>query len=224
MATNLDEFGDTISTAGKALQGALGAEKEPMLLLDTTGSMHRPNSPDSSVSRIDVVHEALGVVVASLAAQDSQAAHEEGGGGLRTITFASGEGHDIDDINPGNFAQTWSSIKFEGTTQIMPGVAALFAAYNDEFGDREPLDRPRMLILVITDGEADDTDQFAKLCTTLKGNMFVEIGLLGYGDEHDAAQKAYEAVAAQNQHVKVTSFGNQTDPQAIAKGLLDMIA
>ena len=223
MAT--DEWGDDIKAGTTALAGAMSAEKEPMLLLDITGSMHRPNSEGSKVSRIDVVHEALGTVVAKLAAEDSQAVNEAatGGGGLRTITFAGGTGTDIDDLNPGNLAEKWAQIKFEGTTQILPGVAALFNAYNEEFGDRAPLDRPRMLMLVITDGEAEDSDKFAELCASIKTNMYVEIALLGFGPEHDAAQKSYESVAAVNKHVKVTSFGNETDPQVIAQGLLEML-
>lgn len=221
----LDQWGDDIKAGTTALAGAMAAEKEPMLLLDITGSMHRPNSAGSTVSRIDVVHEALGAVVAKLAAEDSQAVNEaaSGGGGLRTITFAGGTATDIDDLNPGNLAAKWAQIKFEGTTQIMPGVAALFNAYNEEFGDRAPLDRPRLLMLVITDGEAEDSDKFAELCATIKINMFVEIALLGYGPEHDATQQSYQKVADANKHVKVTSFGNETDPQVIADGLIAML-
>ena len=37
----IDEFGDTIAEGAKTLKGPLSAEKEPMLLLDTTDSMHR---------------------------------------------------------------------------------------------------------------------------------------------------------------------------------------
>ena len=219
----IDQYGDDIRTGAQSLAGALSAEKEPMLLLDVTGSMHRPNAEGSTVTRIDVVHEALRTVVAKLAAEDSQAKNEASGGGIRTITFASGNGEDIDDLNPSNLAEKWGKIKFEGTTQIMPGVSALFAAYNDEFGKRAPLDRPRMLMLVITDGEADDTAAFAELCKSINNNMYVEIALLGYGAEHDAAQQAYQQVATANKHVKVTSFGNQSDPQVIATGLLEML-
>lgn len=221
MAT--DDWGDSIKAGTTALAGAMAAEKEPMLLLDTTGSMHRPNSEGSTVSRIDVVHEALSAVVGKLAAEDSQAAKEAGGGGLRTITFAGGQAHDIEDLNPGNLSAKWAQIRFEGTTTIMPGVGALFGAYNDEFGDRPLTDRPRLLMLVITDGEADDSADFAKLCSSVGGNMFVEIALLGYGPEHDAAEQSYKQVATANKHVKVTSFGNQTDPQVIAAGLLEML-
>ncbi len=53
MAT--DQYGDTIKEASVALAGAMSDEVEPMLLLDTTGSMHRPNSEGSTASRIDVV-------------------------------------------------------------------------------------------------------------------------------------------------------------------------
>ena len=221
MAT--DEYGDTIKAASRALAGAMSDEIEPMLLLDTTGSMHRPNSEGHSVSRIDVVHEALGAVVEKLGAEDSQAGKPGDEGGLRTITFAGGTAVDIEDLNPGNLHDKWAQIRFEGTTEIMPGMAALLTAYKDEFGDRQMNERPRLRALIITDGEADDTAEFAALCKQIGGNMFVEIALLGYGDEHDAALRAYEQVAQVNKHVKVTSFGDQTDPQAIASGLLDML-
>ncbi len=221
MAT--DQYGDTIKEASVALAGAMSDEVEPMLLLDTTGSMHRPNSEGSTASRIDVVREALGTVVEKLGAEDSQAGKPGDEGGLRTITFAGGTAVDIEDLNPGNLHEKWAHIRFEGTTEIMPGMATLLSAYKDEFGDRQMNERPRLRALIITDGEADDTTEFAAMCKQIGGNMFIEIALLGYGVEHDAAQQAYQQVAAINKHVKVVSFGNETDPQAIATGLLEML-
>ncbi len=219
----MDQYGDTIKEASVALAGAMSDEVEPMLLLDTTGSMHRPNSEGSTASRIDVVREALGTVVEKLGAEDSQAGKPGDEGGLRTITFAGGTAVDIEDLNPGNLHEKWAHIRFEGTTEIMPGMATLLSAYKDEFGDRQMNERPRLRALIITDGEADDTTEFAAMCKQIGGNMFIEIALLGYGVEHDAAQQAYQQVAAINKHVKVVSFGNETDPQAIATGLLEML-
>ena len=58
---------------------------------------------------------------------------EEGGGGLRTITFADGQAHDIEDLNPNNLTQKWNSIRWGGGTWIMPGFRLLLKTYTDEF-------------------------------------------------------------------------------------------
>src|SRR5258706_12132134 len=93
-----------------------GEEKEPMLLLDTTGSMNYSSSANDPTPRKDVIREAISLIVERLAAADSQAAEEqeEEGGGLRTITFADGQAHDIGDLNPGNLRDKWSRIHLRG--------------------------------------------------------------------------------------------------------------
>src|SRR5258708_12243565 len=85
-------------------------EKEPMLLLDTTGSMNYATAQNDPTPRKDTIREAISIIVSRLAAADSQAAHEEEGGGLRTITFADGQAHDIGDLNPDNLQHKWSPI------------------------------------------------------------------------------------------------------------------
>ena len=111
-------------------------EKEPMLLLDRTGSMNWPTSADNNTPRKDTIHEAIGAIVAALAAHDSQAGHEEAGqddegGGLRTVTFAGKTATDIGDLNPGNLRQKWNQIHFAGTTWICPGWQELKAVYHE---------------------------------------------------------------------------------------------
>ena len=70
-----------------------GVPREPIAIIDTSGSMDWPASESSQVKRREVVGEAMGMLVAALAAQDSQAAAEkeagEDKGGLLTFTFAS---------------------------------------------------------------------------------------------------------------------------------------
>lgn len=200
-----------------------GQEKEPMLLLDTTGSMNYPTSENDSTPRRDTIKEAIGLIVSALAAEDSQAAKEEGGGGLRTVTFAGGTANDLDDLNPGNLEQKWHGIRWAGGTRIMPGLNKLVEVYNEEFGSRPSADRPLLMALVITDGEADDTDQFARAVAQAAGGVYFALAIIGYGDEHDAAVRQYKAIEAQNAHVKVLPFAAETDPSVIAKGLLRMI-
>ena len=48
-------------------------EKEPMLLLDTTGSMNYRTSATDPTPRRDTIREAISIIVSRLAAADSQA-------------------------------------------------------------------------------------------------------------------------------------------------------
>lgn len=208
-----------------------GVEKEPMLLLDTTGSMSYPTADGSKVRRIDLIGEAIGRIVEVLGAEDSQAEKERAGGdeekgGLMTVTFANGEAKDWGDLNDENLHQKWHDIarSIGGGTRIMPGWDLLVDTYMEEFGDVPKQDRPHLLGLVITDGEADDTTDFANTLAQAKGGVYVCVAILGYGAEHDKALKAYQGVAAQNDHVRVVTFGSETDPDVIADGLLAMIA
>lgn len=206
-----------------------GVEKEPMLLLDTTGSMSYAAAEGSTIERRQVIGEAIGRIVEVLGAEDSQAAkeHESGdeeAGGLMTVTFAGGSAEEIGDLNPGNLRQKWGAIRWGGGTVIMPGWEKLVDTYLEEFGEVPKLDRPHLLALVITDGEANDTDQFAQTLAQAKGGVYVCIAILGYGQEHDRALQVYKQIAAQNDHVRVVTFGSETDPNTIADGLLSMIS
>ncbi len=206
-----------------------GVEKEPMLLLDTTGSMSYPAADGSRVERRQVIGEALGRIVEVLGAQDSQAAKEhaageEDKGGLMTVTFAGGTAQSIDDLNTDNWREKWNAIRWGGGTVIMPGWETLVDTYMEEFGDVPKLDRPHLLALIITDGEADDTDTFAQTLAQAKGGVYVCIAILGYGQEHDRALQVYKQIEAQNDHVRVVTFGGETDPNTISDGLLSMIS
>ncbi len=205
-----------------------GVEKEPMLLLDTTGSMSYPVAEGSTVERRQLIGEALGRIVEVLGAEDSQAAKEqaagEEAGGLMTITFAGGSATNIEDLSADNWRQKWAQIRWGGGTRIMPGWEMLVEQYLEEFGDVPKLDRPHLLGLVITDGEADDTDQFAQTLAQAKGGVYVCIAILGYGQEHDRALQVYKQIEAQNDHVRVVTFGSETNPDVIADGLLSMMS
>ena len=204
-------------------QNEQAQEKEPMLLLDPTGSMNYPTSENDNTPRKDTIKEAIGLIVAELATEDSQAAKEEEGGGLRTVTFAGGNAYDLDDLNPNNLEQKWAGIHWAGGTRIMPGLNKLIEVYNDEFGSRPATDRPLLMALVITDGEADDTDQFARAVAQAAGGVYFALAIIGYGPEHDAAVRQYKAIEQQNAHVKVLPFAAETDPNVIARALLRMI-
>jgi hypothetical protein len=194
-----------------------------MLLLDTTGSMNYGVSATDPTPRKDVIREAISIIVTTLGKEDSQAAHEASGGGLRTVTFAGGKAHDIDDLNPRNLREKWSHIRWAGGTRIMPGWNKLWATYMEEFGSRPPATRPLLMALIITDGDADDFDQFASALTRVGEGVYITLAVIGYGDEHDAAVRAYKRIQDTNAHVKVITFGSETNPETIARALLKMI-
>lgn len=202
-------------------------ETEPMLLLDTTGSMSWPAAEGSTIQRREVVKEAIGKIVATLEAKDSQAEAEhaagEDKGGVMTVTFAGGSATCLDDLSSDNLHAKWDGITWGGGTLIMPGWNLLVDTYMEEFGDQPKTDRPAMLALVITDGEADDTQEFADTLTQAKGGTYVAVAIVGFGPEHDATLSAYQKIAAGNDHVRVLSFDGETNPDTISDGLIAML-
>lgn len=204
-----------------------GVENEPMLLLDITGSMSYPASDGSTTSRWSVITEALPQVVSILAAKDSQAAKEaaagEDAGGLMTYTFAGGKAEEVGDLSPDNCRAKIDAIQLGGNTVIMPGWNALVEGYMEEFGERPATDRPHLLALVITDGEADDTDAFAQTLANSGSGTYVCLAILGYGEEHDRAYAAYSKIAETNKRVRLVTFADVTDPKTIADGLVSLL-
>jgi len=74
--------------------------------------------------------------------------------------------------------------------------------YKDEFGKRPANQRPVLMALVITDGEADDGDAFGKALSGLHGAVFVTVAIIGYGRAHDECLQAYNKIAESNPHVR----------------------
>src|SRR5258708_33461368 len=75
-------------------------EKEPMLLLDTTGSMNFGTAENDSTPRRDTIREAISIIVTRLAAADSQAGKGAERGRLRNRTLAAEQAHDSGDLYP----------------------------------------------------------------------------------------------------------------------------
>jgi len=194
-----------------------------MLLLDTTGSMNYGTSATDPTPRKDTIREAINIIVTTLGKEDSQAAHEASGGGLRTVTFADGNAYDLDDLNPRNLREKWAKIKWAGGTKIVPGWKKLFEVYMEEFGSRPPNQRPLLMALIITGGDADDADEFARILRGVGEGIYLTLAVIGYGDETTKAIQTYQYIQANNAHVKVLSFGSETNPEVIARALLKMI-
>jgi hypothetical protein len=203
-------------------------EIEPMLLLDITGSMNFPISSATQVSRKSVIQESIGIIVRKLGQVDSQAQHEQGdddeGGGLRTVTFADGKGTDIGDLNGDNLRIKWSKIQFGGGTYLVPGWRELKRVYKEEFGSRPYAEQPKLLCLLITDGEAADLDEFIRLLSNESyEKTYIGIALLGYGEDHEQAYNSFMRLVQHNQHVRLMNFGAESNPAEIANTCLNFV-
>jgi hypothetical protein len=80
------------------------------------------------------------------------------------------------------------------------------------------------MALVITDGEAADAAEFTKVLENAGSGRYFTVAIVGYGQEHDNTLRAYKAVEARNpKHVRVVTFGGETDPTVIAEGLKSLV-
>jgi len=202
-----------------------GQEQEVVVLLDTSGSMEWEAADGSTVSRWDVVREALPQFIIALESHDSQAAEEQAGGsdelGGLLIHGFSNIHTELGDFNSSNMARKIAAIKIGGGTTIMPAWKAAQEDYMEEFGEVDAMDRPALLTLVITDGEATDAAQFAEVLKSAKTGRYFAVAVVGHGDEHDKTVRSYKAAADANpKHVTLLSFDSETNPQVLANDLI----
>lgn len=243
-STTRTETGGPNRTPRSEITPAVSAnrKKEPVLLLDLSGSMDweaAPGGPEwngHTGGRRGIAIEALRGLVVALEGQDSEAAAEqaEGGddlGGLLAHGFAS-EHTEIGDLNSSNLERRLNSIAWGGGTRIMPAWQAALADFDEEFGDRDPDDVPVMLTLVLTDGEADDWADFAPVLEKATAKRVFVIAVVGHGEAHDKTVRAYQQAAQRNQaadrfgkeHVRVVSFDEVTNPAEVAEDLVTLVA
>lgn len=207
---------------------AKGVVREPIALIDTSGSMDWPVDNGSTIKRRDIVGEAMGLLVKYLEDLDDQAAAEQAAGdddkgGLLTYGFASGV-TEFGDLNSSNWRERWGQVRWGGGTQIMPAWEKAQEEYLEEFEDVATIDRPVLLTLVITDGEATDAAQFAQVLEGAKAGRSFCVAIIGYGPDHDATLRSYKAVEARNpKRVRVVTFGGETDPAVIADALISLV-
>jgi len=181
--------------------------REPMLLLDTTGSMTFPTSENDRKERHETVHDAVSTLVSEMCKLDTQAKRKRRGAGLRTVTFAGDKAHDIGDLRPDNIRAKWEKLEWMGSTHIMSGWRKLLAVHEKEWGRNNDI---LLLALVITDGQAEDTKEFEEHLMSLHGRVFVVLAIVGYGKEHDQAYAEYRQIEANNKlgHLRVVPLAD----------------
>jgi len=197
--------------------------KEVVCLLDTSGSMEWEAADGSSVTRHQIVAEALPLFVKALEDQDSAAKAEQAGGsdekGGLLIHGFSNVHTELGDFNSSNFQRRFQDITWGGGTTIMPAWKAALNDFNEEFGDEtEP---PVLLTLVITDGEATDAQAFEQVLESSGNDRYFAVAILGHGSEHDKTLASYQGAEQKNpKHVKIVSFDSVTNPQDVANDLI----
>jgi hypothetical protein len=91
----------------------------------------------------------------------------------------------------------------------------------EEFGDLEPTDRPALLTLVLTDGEATDAAEFDEVLEHAKAGKYFAVAIVGHGEDHDRTLASYQGAARANpKHVSIVSFDSVTNPRELAHDLI----
>lgn len=226
---------EIVPAVSKARRETVGAE--PVLLLDLSTSMDWKIDSDTDCwpaagSRRGLVIDALPLLVRALEDADAEAGKEQASGddekgGLLTFGFAS-EPTEIGDLNSSNLERRLNTIQWGGGTYIMPAWQLALEDYDDEFGDREPADRPVHLVMVLTDGTASDFHEFDKVIATASQRRVFVIGIVGHGQAAMATYNEYKAAAAQvngkvgHDVAHVVLWEGVTDPTEIGEDLVTL--
>lgn len=199
-------------------------QKEPQLIIDSSGSQLEEVFPGSGITKADLITNVVGLVVEGLASHDSQGADEKDGGGVMAITFAKGTCQVLSDLNPRNFKTRFRPVWF-GSTWAECALIKADELYNEEFGDLEDSNpaKPEQVVVFVTDGQMSDHRAVNFHIAHAKPYQHYYILVVGSGDEHDAAVKQWQGIAVINKNVAVEALTNVTDAQGIASRILAMV-
>lgn len=208
-----------------------GREKEPVFIIDFSGSNMETADPQGTMTKAELLRTAVPLAAGKLAGDDSQAAHEKGTnkGGVRSYGFNEpgefqgfdeeeaefDDPRDLGDIHEGNAQELLSGDVFEGRTFPMPAIRAAEKAFQAEFGSRPMRNRPTMEVVYWGDGKIttpQEEQEFENWVSQADEFCVVAIVLIGYGDGHDAAVKAFQKIAAKNKFVSVVALTGVGDP------------
>jgi len=199
--------------------------KWPVILLDTTGSMNEGCSYSGQLKRKELVQQCVATVCQLLAAVDDADVQPPGWQrGCPLITFNAIEGGRYRGfMHADNMDNEWPLIQFHGATHIMDGWRTMLKTYENFFTEKQITTWPLLLCLIITDGELQDGHEFEQHLKHVHGRLFVEIAVVGHGEDHDRALKHYRHISHHHHHVRCTAFTGETDPRQIANQLLSLI-
>jgi len=199
--------------------------KWPLILLDTTGSMNEAVTAGGNMTRKQLVHQCISVIIGMMAAADDADVQPPGWQrGCPLITFNAIEGGIYRGFfHKDNLENEWLTVQFHGGTHIMDGWRTMLRTYENYFTEKQVATWPLLLCLIITDGELQDGHEFEQHLKHVHGRLFVEIAVVGYGEDHDRALKHYRHISHHHHHVRVTAFTGETDPRVISAQLLSLV-
>jgi hypothetical protein len=198
--------------------------KWPLILLDTTGSMNESVSPGSNLARSTLVIDCIGEIARILTPVDNADVQTTLQRGCPLITFNGAEGGIFRGwIHADNIRGEMANVKFHGATHIMDGWRKMLETYENAFTGQPQSNWPLLLVLILTDGEIQDQEEFEHHLRHVHGRAFVEIAVVGYGEDHDRALHHYRHIEKHHKHVRCTAFTREVDPKVIALQLLSMI-
>lgn len=210
--------------------GSSSRNLEPVLLLDTSGSMNWPVSsqlPLRGLTRRNLVESAISTIVARLGEYDAQAQYSNGTGGLKTIVFSSEMVMGLGNMNSVNFKEKWNSVRWNGASAILPGWSMVLQEYLLEFGDLEVERRPMLVCMCLTDGVASDWPAFQEALATEAGTQGIEyrlaVFLVGDDSESINALLRMQHVAAMNGRVEVYSLQRAISGEEVSNVVLEMV-
>ena len=219
---------------------------EPVLFWDRSTSTLWSVTPGGRdypdpASRRHVMTEAMRQLVVHLESLDTEAAGEQAGGsdemgGLLTFFFGSDSSDGLD-LNSSNFDRHLRGVPWGGATHVMGAWEQALDEYDEEFGDQPERERPVHLVLIATDGELDDMDEFAaKALSTASAHRVFVVMIFGADspddNRHSACIKQYTQVAKQRQdadphgksYIRIISFDAVTDPAEIAEDAKTLVS
>lgn len=206
-----------------------GLKKEPIQIIDVSGSNAEPASPDSPMTKQELLIVAIPLCTTAFAKEDTQAAAEAGTnkGGVRSYAADYEEAftgwdpkeaefddsRDLGDLHEGNAREKLTRAFRGGTTYLMPAFHAAEKAFAKEF----PAGGCVMEIILWTDGKADDAAKVEKWIEDMAGpKCVVCVAIVGYdepGDKrHEHAVAHYRKLAQDSPYVSFVALTGVSDP------------
>lgn len=215
---------------------------ETMLLIDVSGSMTwnphggirgpdgrlRVHDQPSNIRLVEHLCHRLLFHMLARARKEHPKQH-----GIDTVTFSS-TGQYFGQLSAENFQQEWQNIRLGGGTQVMQGWQAVKTAYFEHqhrayghgrwdpvFGWQATPGMPKLSLLVLLDGEAQDMDEF-ELEILGETWAYVTIALVGMEGcpHHHSHAIELERVARFNPHVGFFDVHGRVCERMVVEDLL----
>lgn len=214
-------------------------KKEIRLILDLSGSNGEPASPDSGLTKAQVIKSALPHIVRTIAKYDSKAKDEQSGGSDRkggVLTFVcayEGEYQNFDqdeaefddlrflgDLNESNMPEKMVQIEqllaMGAMTFMTPPLNAAKLAYDTEIGLTPEAAETAIVDLIITDGKVSDPKVFENWLEDNAGpDHVIVVVVIGYDDGAKKAVEHYQEIADSNRYLTVVWLKGVVDGEEI---------